>query len=53
MSVDARVKFIEKEIGRVEGLIGDVQAKMEGIKAEIINLQGQAEGGSGGQAIAA
>jgi len=48
MSVDARVKFIEKEIERVEGLIGETQGKLEEVKGGIIKLQSQIEGAGAG-----
>jgi len=52
MSVDARVKFIEKEISRVEGLIAETQNKMEEVKGGIIGLQAKMEGGASGGASA-
>ncbi|KAE9977502.1 hypothetical protein EG328_002009 [Venturia inaequalis] len=43
MSVDARVKFIEGRISEVETQIADTQAKMEGVRGEIIQLQSRME----------
>ncbi|TKA78377.1 hypothetical protein B0A55_04734 [Friedmanniomyces simplex] len=40
-TVDGRLDYIEKEIKRVEANIKDVQAKSEGKKTEIMQIQSQ------------
>ena len=48
LSVESRLGYIEGEIKRVEGLIDELQGKMEGKRREIVEAQvkvQQAEGG--------
>ncbi|KKY23184.1 putative prefoldin subunit 6 [Phaeomoniella chlamydospora] len=39
MSVDGRLEFIEKEIKRIEGQIGDLQEQGEKKKLEVLKVQ--------------
>ncbi|KAF2224460.1 Prefoldin [Elsinoe ampelina] len=49
-TVDGRLDYIEKEIGRVEGQIKSIQDKSEAKKMEIIQLQSQLQQGQAGAA---
>lgn len=44
MSVESRLRYIEGEIGRVEGNISELQGKMEGKRMEIVRVQGSVGG---------
>ncbi|KAE8445601.1 hypothetical protein EG329_013234 [Mollisiaceae sp. DMI_Dod_QoI] len=53
MAVDGRLEFIENEIKRVEKQIKDVQEKSDGLRAQIIQAQTEAqEQGPQAQAVA-
>ncbi|KAF2501393.1 putative prefoldin subunit 6 [Lophium mytilinum] len=43
MAVDGRLEFIDKEIKRFEKQISDIQQRAEKLKAEIIQIQSQAQ----------
>ncbi|KAI1497992.1 Prefoldin beta-like protein [Biscogniauxia marginata] len=54
-TVNGRLEFISKELGRTEGQIKEIQEKIERKKGEIIQIQAglQAAGGAQGPAAAA